>query len=862
MKNYYLKIRLTLFAISSLSLTSMSQSTPFNCDFSAYLFQTNDVYALDLASGSSYLVAADITSGNINATGYNPTDGYIWGYLSSPANTIARIGKNFVVDTFYVSQLPGSGNYVGDIDSNGIYYLKGGGTSYHKIDLNPNSTNYTTYISAGTLSQNISIADWAFNATDGKLYTVERASNHLFRIDPVSSLVSDLGEVPVLSGLNYTYGAVYFDSTGHFYVSANQTGTIYKINGVQNITTGGTITSNIFAFGPSSSSNDGARCPTAPVPQEDCVNGIDDDGDGLIDCNDPSCSGVASCPVIVAPVSGGSGGGLESNDRLSQQINNRNYLRSKTNFKFDVAKAPEVIKNTSYKKLNSSRSGLSLRDLIPLGVLEGTSAVESSPLDLINITNATELFSVDYIKEGKPVAVVLATKTENGVYEHSKYICDRLLGAELLSVSTITIRNQSFIKSIIKNVDGTVEFVLSFSGKLSDDSENFEIESHWNIDKYEDSVTFYNFQIWTNEIDDLIKLGEETLELFNVQKPIISFNNSNPPSVFVKKGVYKKGSLELEIVNTNSTNEIYFDAGFKRTETSETEKSSTLISLESTYLNSVIIETGNLFDIGFRLRSNNGDTPDDLFLSDGPWGVDASENGTNIDSYIITENEDYYTGNGLRVARNVELEATTSEYVSIYRSFTPRFVPVNLSGFNTVAFDASGNGEMEITIIKKGISNWENQYRLKVQLAENQKHYEIPYELFTSLNGGKLDLSDAVSIVFTLASDGITKVDKKLKIADLEFLFQEKLFKDESEIILAPNPIDSDARITFFSNTETAYSINVYEANGRLLKSVTGITSLGNNQLNMSMVDLNLGIYFISITTEEKVYKSIKFLKN
>ena len=26
---------------------------------------------------------------------------------------------------------------------------------------------------------------------------------------------------------------------------------------------------------------------------EDCNNGIDDDGDGLVDCNDPDCSGFA-----------------------------------------------------------------------------------------------------------------------------------------------------------------------------------------------------------------------------------------------------------------------------------------------------------------------------------------------------------------------------------------------------------------------------------------------------------------------------------------------------------------------------------------------------------------------------------------
>lgn len=34
-----------------------AQSEPFNCDYNAYLFQYNDVYAIDLASGSSYEVA-------------------------------------------------------------------------------------------------------------------------------------------------------------------------------------------------------------------------------------------------------------------------------------------------------------------------------------------------------------------------------------------------------------------------------------------------------------------------------------------------------------------------------------------------------------------------------------------------------------------------------------------------------------------------------------------------------------------------------------------------------------------------------------------------------------------------------------
>jgi len=349
----------------------IQEDIPFNCDYNAYLFQYNDVYAIDLASGSSYEVATDITEGSINATAYNPADGYIWGSLSSPSKSIVRIGKDFSTLVFYVNELPTNNRYIGDISTNGVYYLKGGGATYYTVDVDPNSNNYGNHIATKNLDKSLNIHDWAFNAGDNKLYTVEKNTNILYRIDAKTGITESLGKVPILSGLNYTYGAVYFDASGRFYVSANQTGTIYIIQNVQDIVDSNIMDSNLFAFGPSSSSNDGARCPTAPVPQEDCTNGIDDDGDGLIDCEDPSCSGYATCPIIEAPTSGGNEGGLESNNRLSQQISKRNFNRSKTNYKFDKTKAKRFTKSSKYKKSLSGKGvGLQLSDFIPLDVIK------------------------------------------------------------------------------------------------------------------------------------------------------------------------------------------------------------------------------------------------------------------------------------------------------------------------------------------------------------------------------------------------------------------------------------------------------------------------------------------------------------
>lgn len=94
-----------------------AQAEPFNCDYSAYLFQYADVYAIDLASGRSYLVAEEIVPGQINATAYNPADGYIWGYRSTPSQSIVRIGKDFSTETYTIPELTTGNKYVGAINN-------------------------------------------------------------------------------------------------------------------------------------------------------------------------------------------------------------------------------------------------------------------------------------------------------------------------------------------------------------------------------------------------------------------------------------------------------------------------------------------------------------------------------------------------------------------------------------------------------------------------------------------------------------------------------------------------------------------------------------------------------------------------
>ena len=856
MKHFYSFTTLLIFflVLGTLPFNGIlkAQSEPFYCTYNAYLFQYNDIYAIDLASGSSYLVKENIISSSINGAAYNSADGFLWGYVSGNPKTIVRIGKNFETDIYTIPEIPvTNNNYVGDIDLFGQYYFRASSSTYHHVDLNPNSASYLQYKGSSTLSQSINIHDWAFNAADNMLYTVEKRTNILYRIEVETGNVESLGVVPILSGNNYTYGAVYFDVDGNFYVSANQTGTVYIIRGVQNIV-GGEMDSNVFAFGPASASNDGARCPTAPVPQEDCINGLDDDGDGLVDCDDPSCSGVASCPVIEL-TSSGNDGGLESNDRLANLISKRNFKRAKENYKFDALSAKRVKKTGNYLRKGAySPSEIELNALVPLGVIGESSTIESAPEDLLDLTNASDIYAVDYLNGTETMSALMIIKTEEQVYEHSKFICDRFLGAQLLSVSTLQLREKNFIRSIIKQADGTKEFALSFSARLNEQN-GFVVESHWNIDAYSPNTAYYNFQIWSNSVDDLLKLADEILNLLEANAPISDYKTSTPPPVFVKSAKYERGAVHMSVVNNNKTEYIRLEGGLKRSETSESQ----FVGLESViegYIDSVQVETGNIFDFGFRISNENGDTPDDLFVADAPWGLDDSQAGTLITQYEVLANNEPYFGDGYPIERNISLKATTDSYVGVYRALSPRFAAVDLSNYNNMVFTASGTGTLEIQLIKGD----GGLYAHEVTIGEESETFYLGHELFQNSEGANTDFSNLKVVQFNLkASPGISE-QKEMELNAVEFTNAGKpaKFIDENlnRSFVSPNPVTTSTTLYFYDEMGGTFSFQLFDLNGRMISShtINGNVQMGQNSIQIHRKGLDAGLYLYRLESSSK----------
>ena len=264
----------TVRAVTISGTDATNQDFPFDpvsssiatCPTDAYLFQTNpsDPYSLNLATGNNVQQATDIGNRHINAIGFNMKDSYIYGSNNTDSDgTISKVDINsFNVTTLGpIIGLPTGTNFIaGDVSLDGkLHFIKG--RNLYIIDTNPSSPTYLQFDSVN-LNSGVGITDLAFNPIDGQIYTVVNKNKTLYRIDPDTGKVENLGSTGITG--NSTFGAQFYDKSGFFYISRNQDGKIFRLDTRNPASIDPKAT--LFADGPISGTNDGARCANAPIP--------------------------------------------------------------------------------------------------------------------------------------------------------------------------------------------------------------------------------------------------------------------------------------------------------------------------------------------------------------------------------------------------------------------------------------------------------------------------------------------------------------------------------------------------------------------------------------------------------------------
>lgn len=294
------------------------------------------------------------------------------------------------------------------------------------------------------------------------------------------------------------------------------------------------------------------------------TNGADDDdGDGLSnfeescyygtdpDDADTDGNGVLDGVQYALGVSSSGVGGLESNGGRATQMATRAIRRGHM--------------TPFFQRLKASSSLSSLVDSLALEDLE---TVEVTPSDLPSITNALDVVGLDFLgKNGLRQASILLIETVGAVYEHSKPLCDRAHGAELIQLNSRWHDDVEIVGGLFRGSGGLDQARLF---KLYQEGEDWSVHSRWLSEDYplvEEGQNVLNVQIWAREdhtanslvgqLMNTVAPAEPRLVDEEVPNPVVRLPPTSPlPGAYFRRGGAWGQTLQATLARRGATPEL------------------------------------------------------------------------------------------------------------------------------------------------------------------------------------------------------------------------------------------------------------------------------------------------------------------
>ena len=587
--------------------------------------------------------------------------------------------------------------------------------------------------------------------------------------------------------------------------------------------------------------------------------------------NNKTSTDITSAELIIlntvesTVVTSANDGGLESNGNLASLIAKRNFNRIKTNSFANKKEIQKKFISSLFSK--TTNSSVDFSAVIPNTGLFGTeTAFISSPTDLIGITNAQQVYSVDYYQDENRIAAVLATATAGFVYSHSKAICDRLNNSSLENIITINLNGYEVILVELKRANGLTEYALNFSIQQLV-AEN-KLHSYWNIEQYP-AGNYLNFQIWGSSTAQICHIAKEIISKIQQQKALSATVVANRiPTVFVKNGFYKNGKLNLVVINKSRAFHLDFEGNKKTTELSTTELVSHSLSLTGEYEQNIVLDLGRMFDIGLSIIGDKSKQLDGLYLADGPWGLDYSKTETTVSSFVIDNvtNGDI-TVDQYSIERNTSVKGEIYGTLNVFRNILPGELVFDASSYSTVGFTIQNSLPVEVVLVTESMRDWND--RLRFQLPENATTAEmnVLFDKFTNPKGEKYNNEKIKGIVFSVQGNYSAFQPFAVGISQLTFKNTSTLSTPSfvttatNAIYNYPNPCAQSTTIVLPKVTESA-NVKIVDMTGRTVSSKNMTSISNNNEITVGLDNLNKGVYLFIVTTKENEQFQNKFLIN
>ena len=579
-------------------------------------------------------------------------------------------------------------------------------------------------------------------------------------------------------------------------------------------------------------------------------------GNGMGDENDYTAFAISPTPS-----SGGSDGGLESNGSLATLLGRRDVTRMlarSQEARLGLAPMPLVPLTEVQARRSMRGSALDLQALVPTTGPEGTTGYLTTPEDLLQITNATSILAADYLQEdGDRIGVVLAALTPAGqTYDHTKAICDRVKGSTLDDVRLIDVHTIPFVLLRVGRPDGSVDYAVSFVAYPQGDT--YVIDSRFRAEEYAiaqgEADDVLNIQVWGSTPEAAVTLAEGLIDGLRADQ-YIDFRawGDTPislPAVYVHGGEYAPGRLLIDIANTTGEPQTVRLSG-TTTDVEQGERTSIerTLTIPADGLMAQV-ETGAIFDAGFSVVAD-GEVADFVYLADGVWTFTSGDAADALD-YTVEAGGLEASHNVRPVERDARLAGTTGTWAGLFRSINPGSRPADLSAFSELAFQARGQGRVQV-VIEKTSTNGVEPFHAWIDLTDDLQTVTLPFaDLERAGAQGGFTAEDVTLVAFYTYAEGGSPDVFEIDVRDLRFENSQSVATEGQgettlDLSVAPNPSRGDARVRFSLPAATDVSVEVYDLLGRRVATLAqGSRSAGAHTLDLP-TSVAAGTYLVRL---------------
>ncbi|MFP5042836.1 Ig domain-containing protein, partial [Parasediminibacterium sp. JCM 36343] len=556
------------------------------------------------------------------------------------------------------------------------------------------------------------------------------------------------------------------------------------------------------------------------------------------------CNATVSVPLTVScgSVISGSYGGVESKS-LGDAIAKRVYNKALANFVNAVSYNSLPLVTTNRATISTmgitTPGNLAVIDLMPnkevIGTGYKTYDVSANLADLTSFTNAQVMKGYDYVANGQTKSTTLISRTYGAVYSHTKQICDRLKGATLLEAKQITVQQLHFMQYKLQQRTGEVEYAISFSAGVQNNSNTFKIQSVWLTKNFVNVDTMYNFQIWAVDPKMATYMLNNVLNKLNALMPLQQINDSlGAPKAYITNITRDGNNLVLNINNTTASSNAYLDLVVRKNENdANTTDKIVPVTLLPNAITKVVVDLKDAYENDANLYLD-GKQQDLAYMNDGNWNYSLSNSNLKPNSFTISNDGVLPQAGEFRLFRGVNINVNTPDYVSVYKLMEAGGLSKDLSGYSNLVLNASatGAGQLKIVIQKSSISNWSDQYSYTLPISTDAKDYAIRLRDFVSAaSKDTLTADDVVTVTFSFLGNGnnnITSAIAGAKFTQTDYVYQQSLA--DKAVTVYPNPATDRFNCQFKSEINGKLVLRLMElSSGRTIITKTINAVVGQN---------------------------------